>query len=253
MPSPISSYDDKIAREICDAISTTHMMLERLCELNPHWPCGRTIYRWRLQNPEFNAMFVRAKQSQIDPLVSRIFELVRDDNHDIYDTGTSMIVNTARVTRLKIEVDAIKWLSGKLLPKLYGEKQAVEDAAHLIDLPELKNAMTYEQKIQCILDAVTDKRITPKQGNELSNIVEKMCRTFETSEAKPLIEELKKKTKEKSKLEYSIEEANEEIAKDTKSDEKKSQAMAMHIKKSATKKILIETLKKKTKKAKKIK
>jgi hypothetical protein len=118
-----SDYNEEIAEEICDTISCTPKMVETLCEENPHWPSARAIYRWRKKNEKFRLDYALAKQQQIESLVSNIFVLVRDQSEDFYyDSKGEKQPHTPRISRMRMEVGSIKWLAGKLAPKIYGDK-----------------------------------------------------------------------------------------------------------------------------------
>jgi len=118
-----SEYNDEIGVEICRVVSNSTKMLEDLCDEHENWPSANAIYEWRIRHPHFGEMYAKAKQCQIEPLVSSILTKVRDHSKDYYEPEPGKkAVNTAHTARLKMEVDAIKWLAGKLSPRLYGEK-----------------------------------------------------------------------------------------------------------------------------------
>lgn len=116
-------FTDKLAAEICEVVSTSPKMLEELCNERKHWPTAKCVYEWRIKIPSFGEAYARAKMAQIDALVNHIFVLLRDTSNDYYinDEGKKRI-NHAHINKLKIEVDAIKWLASKLVPRLYGER-----------------------------------------------------------------------------------------------------------------------------------
>lgn len=123
-----STFNQALADEICQVISTSPKMLEELCAERPHWPCYQTVYEWRIKYSSFGDAYARAKHTQIDALVNHIFVLLRDKSQDYYinDEGKTRI-NHAYINKLKIEVDAIKWLASKLMPKLYGDRNPKTD------------------------------------------------------------------------------------------------------------------------------
>lgn len=119
-----SGYNEEIAEEICDAVSDTPKMLEDLCDEHDHWPSAKTIYKWRRKYAEFGQMYTRAKQDQIEALVSRAFVIARDRSNDfVADSEGKLHANTPRVQGMRSEIDMIKWLASKLAPKIYGERK----------------------------------------------------------------------------------------------------------------------------------
>jgi hypothetical protein len=131
-----SSYNEEIAQEICDAVADSPMMLEDLCDMHDHWPSAHTIYKWRRRNLDFAQRYAIAKQNQIEVLVSHAFRIARDRSNDfVEDSKGNLHANTPRVQGMRSEIDTIKWLAGKLAPKLYGErieKNVGEDGKSLL-------------------------------------------------------------------------------------------------------------------------
>jgi hypothetical protein len=118
-----TEYSTEIAQEICDFVADTPMMLEDLCDQHPHWPCAQTVYKWRRRHPEFEEIYAIAKRCQIEVLVSHAFRIARDRTSDfVEDNKGNLHANTPRIQGIRSEVDTIKWLAGKLAPKLYGDK-----------------------------------------------------------------------------------------------------------------------------------
>lgn len=124
MPAKIECTEE-LALEICRLVSTTPDMLEEICDKNPHIPKANLIYEWRIKYPFFGEMFTRAKQCQIEVLVSRIFMLARSNKGEYIDDDKGVprpdgvIMNNKR-----LEIDSIKWLAAKLAPKIYGEAKS---------------------------------------------------------------------------------------------------------------------------------
>lgn len=71
-------------------------------------PSRQTIYYWLLQQPEFVAMYDRAKQDSADALVEEIQDIADNPDGD--------------VQRDKLRIDSRKWIASKLKNKKYGEK-----------------------------------------------------------------------------------------------------------------------------------
>ena len=126
---PPVDYSDEIALEICELVSICPKMLEELCEENKHWPAPQTIYKWRIKHAKFGEMYARAKQCQIEPLVSTIILKAREASKDFYhDEDGKKHINNAHISRLKIELDNIKWYASKLAPKIYGTSAVTFEA-----------------------------------------------------------------------------------------------------------------------------
>lgn len=127
MPAKIECTQE-LALEICEVVSSTPDMLEELCEQNPHWPSARFIYQWRIKDPSFGQMYAQAKAAQIEVLVSRIFTLARNKKGEyLTDAEGKTYADGVAMNNKRLEIDAIKWLSAKLAPKLYGDYRQNDD------------------------------------------------------------------------------------------------------------------------------
>ncbi len=138
-----SMYTDELAQKICDVVAKTPDMLEEICAKYDDFPCADTIYTWIRKRPQFAEMYARAKEDQIDRLVSHGFDIIRDRSNDLYDDGEKKAVNHASIARTKMESDYIKWLASKLKRKKYGDSQEV---TVIQDSPFLQNANAIDDK-----------------------------------------------------------------------------------------------------------
>jgi hypothetical protein len=73
-------------------------------------PHERTVYRWleAEENDAFRQQYARAREAQADGKFEQTW--------DIAQTATTESVQVAR-----LQIDVLKWQSGKLAPKKYGE------------------------------------------------------------------------------------------------------------------------------------
>lgn len=116
-------YSEELALEICDTVSCTPDMLEEICEKRSHWPCAQTVYKWRLRYPPFGEMYAKAKQSQIEALVSHAFNLCRSKKDAyLHDKDGIPFADNVDICNKRHQIDLIKWLAAKLAPKIYGDK-----------------------------------------------------------------------------------------------------------------------------------
>lgn len=113
-PGKPSIYTQELADEICMAVSTCTLGLNKLCEINPSWPAKQTINEWRVLNREFAAQYHEAKKIQAD--------LYAEECMDIVDASS---VEEAQLS--KIRVNTRQWIASRLLPKVYGDSKAVEE------------------------------------------------------------------------------------------------------------------------------
>lgn len=114
-------YTEKIARQICDRISTSHDSLKVICEEVDIVPS--TVFKWLTEIPEFSEQYARAREAQADYLADEILTIADDGSNDTIVTNDgTMIENKEWTNRSKLRVDARKWIASKLKPKKYGDK-----------------------------------------------------------------------------------------------------------------------------------
>jgi hypothetical protein len=85
---------------------------------------------------KFGESYARAKQVQLEPIVSQLILKPRDSSKDFYiDNDGKKCINYAHLQRMRMELDNIKWYASKLAPKIYGERihKEVEATGSLVE------------------------------------------------------------------------------------------------------------------------
>ncbi len=95
---------------------------------------------WRYRHLEFKGMYSVAKQEQAELYVEELRERARDDSNDLIPGINGLSSNAGAIARHRLIIDTDKWIACKLLPKVYGEKQQVENTliVHEDTLKDLK-------------------------------------------------------------------------------------------------------------------
>jgi hypothetical protein len=107
-------YTPELAHEICRRL-TEGETLRVICQAD-EMPAASTVRLWVLDNIEgFADQYARARLVGYHSLADELIEIA--DNPDI---------EAAAVNRDRLKVDTRKWLLGKALPKLYGDKLAID-------------------------------------------------------------------------------------------------------------------------------
>lgn len=118
-----STFNDKIADEICLSLATSSKSIVQLCKENPHWPSQVTVAEWRIKYPNFANKYAHAKKNQIDTLVDEMLNEVNNNSNDLIENDKgNMVTNMAAIQRARLKADTIKWIACKLAPKIYGDK-----------------------------------------------------------------------------------------------------------------------------------
>jgi len=75
-------------------------------------------------NPAFREQYARARELQAHYYFEKIAQIAFDESKDFFvDNETGKVVSDhVRVARARVQIDALKWASAKLLPKVYGDR-----------------------------------------------------------------------------------------------------------------------------------
>jgi len=119
---PRVPYDKELAEEICYLIGNTTDSLDKILNSDDRFPSYVTIYEWIDELPVFSKMYSIAKQRQAHNHVDKLMKVAEDDSKDLLFTVEGEKANTAAIARAKLRIDTAKWIVGKVLPKVYGDK-----------------------------------------------------------------------------------------------------------------------------------
>jgi len=121
----MSVYSEKLIDKICEELSTSHKSIRKCCEENDTSYEGFRLWTTEGKSefkPYALARYVRAKEDQIAYLADEILRLSYDMQALIRDGVTYGENVNAAVSALRIQIDSIKWILSKLVPKKYGDK-----------------------------------------------------------------------------------------------------------------------------------
>lgn len=90
-------------------------------------PGTAQIKQWRLDEPEFEAEWLQAKETLADTFVEEIIEIADDRQGDYVTTEHGVEFDSEHVQRARLKIDARKWVAARLRPKKYGDKVALTD------------------------------------------------------------------------------------------------------------------------------
>lgn len=121
-----SKFTLKIADEICERLADGES-LRTICEAE-NMPSRAAVFRWLASDESFRNQYAHARDAQADTLADEILNLADECRIGVKTTrkanGDEETVTADMVERTRVQIDARKWLAGKLKPKVYGEKQA---------------------------------------------------------------------------------------------------------------------------------
>lgn len=133
-----SDFSDAMAAEICDRLCAGES-LRTICR-DEHMPVCSTVFVWLSKHKAFAEQYARARDVQADAIFEEILDIADDARNDWMERrgedDAGWQANGEHIQRSRLRVDARKWMAGKLAPKKYGEKTALElsgkDGAPLI-------------------------------------------------------------------------------------------------------------------------
>jgi terminase small subunit-like protein len=77
-----------------------------------------------MDNAAFREQYARARELQAHFYFEKITAIAFDDKSDFFVDGETgkVVSDHVRVARARLQVDALKWASAKLLPRVYGDR-----------------------------------------------------------------------------------------------------------------------------------
>lgn len=119
-----SEFTQEIADEICERISSGES-LRAIC-YSDHMPSKSTVFRWLAADEVFQDQYARARDSQAEALFDEILTIADTPQigeiRKVKDDGGIEIQTRDMIEHRRLQVDARKWMAGKLKPKKYGER-----------------------------------------------------------------------------------------------------------------------------------
>ena len=118
-----SAFTQKIGDLICEQLSDG-ISLREICSA-ANMPNRSTVFRWLAANALFRDQYARAREAQADAIFDEILHIADtpQTGQKTVSKATGMEVTEAdMIEHRRLQVDARKWIAGKLAPKKYGEK-----------------------------------------------------------------------------------------------------------------------------------
>jgi hypothetical protein len=117
----MAKFSQELFDTICERIAQGES-LRRICE-DKDMPSVTAVNKWLAKDEgELVAQYARARESQADHFVDEI-------------VGIADTAEDAQVARLQI--DARKWVAGKMRPKKYGDKLDVTSDGEKLEFPSI--------------------------------------------------------------------------------------------------------------------
>lgn len=103
------TYTKERADQFCELLATGRSI--RLACAEEGMPSESVVYRWLASIPDFRENYARAREIRSDARFERVDSVLDDMRAGLIDAHQA-----------RVEIDAIKWQTGKEAPKKYGDK-----------------------------------------------------------------------------------------------------------------------------------
>ena len=118
-------YTKELGDYICMRVATNTIGLKALCKMYEDLPNQDTIAMWRKTNQEFSDQFQKAKEFQARLLVEECEELIPEIKTYVDSDGNERL-DPASASLLKEKITHRRWMAARLAPRIYGDKQTIE-------------------------------------------------------------------------------------------------------------------------------
>ena len=120
----LTEYQQELADKICSIVATHTESLEDLVKMY-ELPPVRTIYDWLYRNDTFSHNYAKAKQIQASRMIEELDKIAKEKSYYI-DADGNQRVDPGYTASQRLIADTRKFIASKLVPKVYGDKQTIE-------------------------------------------------------------------------------------------------------------------------------
>lgn len=122
-----STYTPELANYVCKVIATHKHGLNKLNKMYDDFPDATTIYAWMYDHEEFSQQYLNARRLQANVLADSALEIVHEIPRFIDKDGVERI-DSGILGQAKLGFETLKWHASKMAPKVWGDKQQLEQA-----------------------------------------------------------------------------------------------------------------------------
>lgn len=119
-----SDYSNAMADAICERISDGQS-LRSICEAD-EFPHKATVFRWLAENEAFRDQYARARDTQAEVLFDEMITIadtpMLGQKTKIGSDGKSETTEGDMIEHRRLQIEARKWVLGRMAPKKYGDK-----------------------------------------------------------------------------------------------------------------------------------
>lgn len=130
-----SKFTQEIADIICERMSSG-LSLNAICK-EPGIPNAATVFRWLEKDKAFRENYTRACETRTDLIFDQILDIADTPKMGVKTINKATGVETVEadmVEHRRLQIDARKWVLGKMSPKKYGERPAGSEDPHTLKI-----------------------------------------------------------------------------------------------------------------------
>src|ERR1017187_584660 len=123
-----SDFTNEIVDAICERIADGES-LRSIC-LSDDMPSKATVFRWLANDTAFQDLYARARETQADVLFDEVLDIADTPVIGITTKTTVLGIEVTEADMLnhrRLQIDARKWMAGKMRPRKYGERITQEN------------------------------------------------------------------------------------------------------------------------------
>ena len=124
LKNELSEYQQELGDKICSIVATHTESLEDLVKMY-ELPPVRTIYDWLYRNDAFSHNYAKAKQIQAQRMIEELDKIAKEKSYYV-DADGNQRVDPGFTASQRLIADTRKFIASKLVPKVYGDKQTIE-------------------------------------------------------------------------------------------------------------------------------
>jgi hypothetical protein len=124
LKNELSEYQQELGDKICSIVATHTESLEDLVKMY-ELPPVRTIYDWLYRNDAFSHNYAKAKQIQAQRMIEELDKIAKEKSYYV-DADGNQRVDPGYTASQRLIADTRKFIASKLVPKVYGDKQQIE-------------------------------------------------------------------------------------------------------------------------------
>jgi len=120
-----TTYTPELADYVCKMIATHACGLRKLERMYENFPHPSTIYAWIYEHKQFSEQYFEARRSQAAVIADSMLDVAEDIATYEDDRGNERI-DSGILGKAKLEYEIKKWHAAKMAPKIFGDKQVIE-------------------------------------------------------------------------------------------------------------------------------